>query len=482
MKTILKPAMLAMTAIFLAANTEAAVFSDLHIFSGNDGSYPTAKLLLYGHTLYGTTWFGGTNGVGNGPNHGDGTVFAVNVDGTGFTNLYEFTTGGPYGGLVLSSNSATLYGTLTYATDGYGSIFAINTDGTDYTNFYGFNFFPDGANPYSGLILSGGILYGTTTVGGINGSGSYGTVFAINTDGTDFTNLYNFNSGTRSQSFQPGLVLSGNTLYGVRTDGGSNDNGNVFAVNTDGTGFTNLYIFSATTYDSSSENASSTNSDGAVPYSVLVLSGNTLYGTTKRGGTNGEGTVFAINTDGTGFTNLYTFSAADYVGPSYFTNSDGFAPNAGLMLSSNTLYGTTEFGGSGGSGTVFAINTNGTGFTNLYAFTAGSYVNNPLATLTINNEGATPWASLILSDNTLYGTTFSGGTNAEGAVFALSLGPIPLNIQTISNAVVLNWGNPAFSLQAATNVSGIYANVPGATSPYTNIITGSQQFFRLQAN
>jgi uncharacterized repeat protein (TIGR03803 family) len=475
MKTLLKQTMVAMAAIFLtAANTEAAVFSDLHIFSGNDGSYPTAKLLLSGHTLYGTTWWGGTNGVGNGVNHGDGTVFAVNVDGTGFTNLYEFTTGGPFGGLVLSSN--TLYGTLTYGTNGYGSIFAINTDGTDFTNFHGFNFFIDGGNPYSGLILSDGILYGTTTVGGTNGARSYGTVFAINTDGTDFTNLYNFNSGTMEQWYQPGLVLSGNTLYGVRADGGSNNDGNVFAVNTDGTGFTNLYSFSAVAYDFSSKY--NTNSDGAIPLSVLVLAGNTLYGTTE-GGTNGSGTVFAINTNGTGFTNLYTFTAAS--GPQ-ITNSDGADPNAGLILSGNTLYGTTEQGGSGGSGTVFAINTNGMDFINLYTFTDGSRFNNPLAVLTINNEGATPWASLMLSGNTLYGTTFSGGTNAYGAVFALSLGPIPLNIQTTSNAVILIWGNPPFSLQVATNVTGVYSNVPGATSPYTNAITGSQQFFRLQAN
>jgi len=41
----------------------------------------------------------------------------------------------------------------------------------------------------------------------------------------------------------------------------------------------------------------------------MILSGNTLYGTTELGSTNGNGTVFAVNTDGTGFTNLYTFTA-----------------------------------------------------------------------------------------------------------------------------------------------------------------------------
>jgi uncharacterized repeat protein (TIGR03803 family) len=316
-------------------------------------------------------------------------------------------------------------------------------------------------------------------------------IFAINTDGTGFTNLYNFNVGPKEVIFQgePGLVVSGNILYGVRVQGGSNYNGNVFAVNTDGTGFTNLYIFGAFTGDSSSGYYNGTNRDGAYPNSVFVLSGNTLYGTTFGGGNTGNGTVFAINTDGTGFTNLYTFgvltgdSSSGYYNP---TNSDGARPKAGLILSGNILYGTTYDGGSGGNGTVFAINTDGTGFTNLYSFTVGtSYFYNYQVLgfyNTINSEGAFPYASLVLSGNTLYGTTFSGCTNTEGAVFALSLGPIPLNIQTTSNAVILNWGNPAFSLQAATNVSGIYANVPGANSPYTNIITGSQQFFRLKAN
>ena len=50
-----------------------------------------------------------------------------------------------------------------------------------------------------------------------------------------------------------------------------------------------------------------TNSDGANPYAGLILSGNTLYGTASDGGSSGNGTVFAVNTDGTGFTNLHSF-------------------------------------------------------------------------------------------------------------------------------------------------------------------------------
>ena len=61
------------------------------------------------------------------------------------------------------------------------------------------------------------------------------------------------------------------------------------------------------------------------------------------------------------FTNLHNF-----------TGFDGAEPHAGLILSGNTLYGTAQFGGSSSRGTVFAVNTDGTGFTNLYSFTATS--------------------------------------------------------------------------------------------------------------
>ena len=56
-----------------------------------------------------------------------------------------------------------------------------------------------------------------------------------------------------------------------------------------------------------------------------------------------------------------------------FTNSpDGARPTADLLLSGNTLFGTAEGGGSSGEGTVFALNTNGTGFTTLHSFTGSS--------------------------------------------------------------------------------------------------------------
>src|SRR5208282_5471664 len=79
--------------------------------------------------------------------------------------------------------------------------------------------------------------------------------------------------------------------------------------------------------------------DAAGPGGRLVLSDNTLYGTTPNGGSPERGTVFAVNTDGTGFTTLYSFTETSTNSSGVYTNSDGTNPQAGLILSGNTLYG-----------------------------------------------------------------------------------------------------------------------------------------------
>src|SRR5947208_3509350 len=98
---------------------------------------------------------------------------------------------------------------------------------------------------------------------------------------------------------------------------------------------------------------------------------------------------------------LYTFTPALY--PSY-ANSNGAFPRAGLVLSSNVLYGTAYGGGNSGNGVVFKISTDGTGYAIVYNFTATSGSSPPH-----NSDGANPSAGLILSANTLYGTTIGGG-------------------------------------------------------------------------
>src|ERR1035437_1962300 len=465
------PLLIAGLGLIPAGRVTAQTFTNLHSFTdGSDGAFPLAGLILSSNTLYGTAEGGGSSGYG--------TVFAVNTNGTGFTNLYSFTaTSGslstnsdgakPHGGLILSNN--TLYGTANQGgSSGNGTVFAVNTDGTGFTNLYSFTARSgslltnsDGANPSAGLVLSGNTLYGTAQLGGSAGNG---TVFAVNTNGTGFTNLYIFTAlsgpfSTNSAGVAPqaGLILSGSTLYGTANGGGSSGYGTVFKLNTNGAGFTNMHSFNY--------------SGGAYPQAGLILSGSTLYGTASQGGTNGYGTVFAVNTNGTGFTNLHSFN---YV-------SDGANPQAGLILLGSTLYGTAGYGGSSGQGTVFAVNTDGTGFTNVHNFV-------------FDSDGSNPLAGLILSGHTLYGTAYNGGSYGDGTVFSLSLGSVSAPAPTLTifpsgTNVVLTWPTNAagFTLQSTTNLvsPAVWSNVsPGPVvvngqNAVTNAISGKQKFYRL---
>ena len=250
-----------------------------------------------------------------------------------------------------------------------------------FTNLYSFTGGSDGANPYAGLILSSNTLYGTAVYGGTGmGTNGNGTIFKVNTDGSGFRVLTNFSAYAIANGSLPcpnaSLVLSGHTLYGTTEDGGSGGLGSVFKVNTDGSGFNDMHDFSGF--------------DGFAPLGGLVLSNNILYGTTALSYSGGA-TVFEINTNGGSLTTL--------------TNNVGADPYATLILSSNILYGTTFHGGSSGWGTIFKVNTDGSGFTNLYNF----YSYGPTR------------GSLVLSGNTLFGVTVGVGiTGNFGSVFSIN--------------------------------------------------------------
>ena len=436
------------------------IITTLHSFNSSDGAYPFAGLIMSGNMLYGTT---------TGDNFGNsGTVFAIQTDGTGFTNLHSFNgNDGAYlwGGLTLSGD--TLYGTAELGgSTGNGTVFTAKTNGMDFTNLYGFPTENDGFYPRAGVVVSEDTLYGTTSGGG--SAELYGTVFSVHTDGSGHTNLHSFSatsggvsSGNNEDGANPnaGVILSGNTLYGTAQFGGQSGFGVVFTVNTDGTGFTNLHSFRGS-------------NNGAYPIAGLITSGNRLYGTTKSGGSSDNGVVFALNTDGTGFTNLHSFTAFSSNFPS---NTDGAMPQAPLTLSDNILYGTTQTGGVWGRGVAFAINTDGTGFTNLYSFSG-------------IKDGADPLGGLILSSNTLYGTTDSGGDSTKGTVFALTLVPtlsiVPADNQIVLSWPT--WA-PQYGLQETANLtSGSWSNITngiidtGANYVLTNSVNGAA-FFRLKA-
>jgi len=243
------------------------------------------------------------------------------------------------------------------------------------------------------------------------------------------------------------VVVTSNGIFGFAYSAGRFADGYVYRVG--GAGFADLFDFKQT--------------NGWAPYATPTLSGNTLYGVTFQGGTNGSGNIFRIDTDGLNFTNLYDFSLAGGA------NVDGLQPYdlTGLVLSGDTLYGTTTYGGSGAQGTVFTISTAGTGFTVLHSFQF--------------TDGGDPY-TLILSGGALYGaalTGIQGISLGDGSIFKIVLTPT-LQTAVAGAKLVLTWNDPAYSLYRAPTLTSIFTPISGATSPYTNSLTGPQEYFELK--
>ena len=352
------------------------------------GGAPLAGLTLGSDgVLYGTASEGGSQGYG--------TVFRMNTDGSGFLVLKSFNlpqTGGYLHGELLQGTDGALYGTATQGGSGSnGTVFKLNTNGSGFAviKSFAFSAATTGAIPEAGLVQgTDGALYGTASAGGVNG---YGVVYKLNTNGTGFLVIKNFDNAV-SGGYPYGALSQGSdgALYGTATEGGSGDHGTVFKLNPNGSGFAVLENFDGAT-------------TGGYPLGVLVQgAGGVLYGVADQGGGGGGGgTVFSLSAGGSGFAVLKPF-------PIWPNVPNGGSPQAGLMQGADgALYGTASNGGSVGAGTVFRLNPDGSGFT-------------ALASLDTYTSGYLPVAPLVQgADGTLYGTTSNGGGNGYGTLFSL---------------------------------------------------------------
>ena len=144
--------------------------------------------------------------------------------------------------------------------------------------------------------------------------------------------------------------------------------------------------------------------DGATPRfvaPVLDMQG-TLYGTTNYGGAYGYGTVFEVTSSGTEKI-LHSFNV---------NGKDGFYPEAGLVRDAKgNLYGTTAEGGPDTIyGTVFKLTPTKKGWTEtiLHSFGASGDGSQPTAVPALDKAG------------NLYCTTFYGGASNFGTVFEVT--------------------------------------------------------------
>lgn len=352
-------------------STSGSNFAVLHYFAplgfvsvsdftltNSDGYNPSGNLAISGDTLFGYTTLGGL--------YGNGTVFSMSTNGGNFTVLHTFSAipvstnflqpfprtnsdGANPSGLICVNN--VLFGTAKLGgANASGTVFSLSTNG-DFAVIHhlaGTNpvVAPEGANPVGNLVFSNDVLFGVAEGGGANGSGS---VFAVTYNGTFFETLYSFPL-LGSYPYQApngaeplaGPLLSGNNIYGSAYLAGTTGSGTLFKL-VGGTNFVVIHTFGALS-------DSNTNADGGLPLDGFALSGSTLYGVGKVGGAGGQGTIFSLDTSGSNFTTLYSFSAL-----SNSTNLDGAQPNGNLVFSGDTLYGTTGIGGTNGSGAIFAL-------------------------------------------------------------------------------------------------------------------------------
>ena len=149
------------------------------------------------------------------------------------------------------------------------------------------------------------------------------------------------------------LTLSGGVLYGVTKDGGTNNNGTLFKIGTDGKNYQIIQDFGASDITA-----------GVNPAGSPLVDGNTIYGVTQQGAVSAMlGTIYAINKDGANYRVLQ--SLTDQI--------NGSHPSGGLLLCSNQLLGATRYGGGSDDlskmagyglhgGSLFSLNPDGSNF------------------------------------------------------------------------------------------------------------------------
>lgn len=422
--------------ICISARAQSIVVTPIHSFSSHDAggtiqTEPTSLFLgKFDGSLYGVTYQDQTNG----------TIFTVKTDGSGYAVLHSFALGeenpvasawGPAQGYlipgVIQGDDGLLYGTTpSGGTNNAGTFFRLNPNGTGYTVLRHFSN-PDG-NPANLIQGSDGMFYG---------AGNF--VFKIAANGSNFTVLHPFANSIEGSA--PAGLIQGidGVLYGTTFLGGTNGNGALFSIDTNGTNFKVLHTF---------QNAEGANSAAA----LIQGSDGALYGTLSDYAVAGTGAIFKINTNGNNFAILHKFAGAP---------NDGSNPLGSLVEGPNqVLYGTAYTGGKT-LGTIFKIGMDGNGYVSLYYFTNAT----PL--------GVKPITGLVrdpVNPGVFYGTTSENGNPTTGSVFTTLINP-PLTItpvisQTASNQAVLFWPQWAgtYTLQSTTNIAS------GNWTPVTNSV------------
>jgi uncharacterized repeat protein (TIGR03803 family) len=390
----------------------AGAGTTLYSFSGPDGSDPLLGLVFdNAGNLYGVTYQGGA--------YNGGTVFELMPGTDGKWNLktlYSFVGGAdgdsPFGPVILDA-SGNLYGTTKLGgANGTGTAFElIRSESGGWTKkvLHNFGGGGDGQFPSGNLIFdSAGNLYGTTSGGGAYGNSTEfggGTAYELAQSGGAWTETVIHSFGSGKDGAVPrgaGLVLdNAGNLYGTTTTGGNC----LFRGDCTGTVFQLVKrgeIWDETTIHNFDPNLEY----GSYPDAGLIFdSAGNLYGTTVRGY---GGEVFELSPQaGGGWTETVLANLYDGL-------SSGEEPYSGLVfdaagnLYSAAIIGAGPYGNNDASGTVFELSPEGGGFWSefdVYTFNGLIGGNPGIGALVLDASG------------NLYGAVQNGGAHNNGAIF-----------------------------------------------------------------
>lgn len=316
-----------------------------------------------------------------------------------FSVIYSFGYPGLYAPDSLTiKNNSILYGPAADAGYSNGGVFSLRQSGSNwvFTSLYAFPF-GDGENGFPAgplLLATDGTLYGTIyyTDGAVFNL-TPPAIFPTALTQWNYTSILAFNGSNGSNPSGPLTTDQSGNLYGTTERGGSSGYGTVYELTSTGNSWTETVLYSF-----------AGGSEAGTPLNGVVFdnSGN-LYGVLGSGGPYGQGAVYQLSPSQSGWTEqiLYAFGAG----------SGGDGPTSLIIDPSGNLYGTTEVGGGGDSGTVFELaHANGAwSFSTVYSFSPG------------RGGGCGPDGRLTLDGaGSLYGTTRCDGAWKDGSVFKLA--------------------------------------------------------------
>jgi uncharacterized repeat protein (TIGR03803 family) len=441
-----------------------------------DGNEPGQLTQTAGGVLYGMTGIGGLGGLSTCTSQGFslacGTIFQLGPDGQ-LTYLYNFSGPDgeyPYAPLVQGTDG-NLYGIAGGGSNG-GGVFFKFVPGFSLNVLYNFCNLPvcpddTASGPGSLLLGADGNFYGVA--GAVDAAG--GAIFEITPQGA-LTTLAEFPC-TQASCPATGLsslmqAANGN-FYGTAVEGGTGI-GNSSCNQIGGVGGDGA-IFEMTPGQAPVILHSFDGTDGAIPDASLIQAtdGN-LYGTTACGGTNNAGTIYQITPAGA-FTSLYSFAGSPGLGG---------GTQGGLVQATNGMfYGTTPKGGTDNDGTVFSLSMGLSPFIKTFPTSGG--IGAPVLILGNNLTGANDVsfdgmvaAFTVVSDSEIQTTVPTGATTGTvkvttpGATLSSNL-PFTVTSQlvaatpTISPAAGTYASEQSVTISDATAGAAIFYTTDGST-------------------